>query len=149
MPKVAKVPKAKAARAQKDPNAPKKNLSSFMIFSQQQRLAIKEANPKATFGKIHPLLVHLPLSFLSGELGKLLGAEWKSLSEKEKAPYVELADKEKARYLVEKAEYDETAPEANSSSSPKKPAKRVAKKKAKQESEDEKSESDSESEDDE
>ncbi|KAJ3301687.1 Non-histone chromosomal protein 6 [Kappamyces sp. JEL0829] len=40
----------KAARAKKDPNAPKKGLSAFMIFSQENRNKIKEENPEATFG---------------------------------------------------------------------------------------------------
>ncbi|KAJ3008305.1 hypothetical protein HKX48_008657, partial [Thoreauomyces humboldtii] len=33
----------------KDPNAPKKALSGFMIFSQENRARIKEENPDATF----------------------------------------------------------------------------------------------------
>lgn len=61
MPRVAK-------KAKKDPNAPKKALSAFMIFSQENRQNIKDQNPKATFG----------------EMGKLLGAAWKELDEKAK-----------------------------------------------------------------
>lgn len=32
-----------------------------------------------------------------GELGKLLGAKWKSLSDAEKQPYLDLAEKDKTR----------------------------------------------------
>jgi hypothetical protein len=67
MPKVAK-PKTKK---EKDPNAPKKGLSAFMIFSSENRSRIKEENPEATFG----------------EMGKLLGAKWREMSEDDKAVF--------------------------------------------------------------
>lgn len=50
-PRAAKAEKAeKAVKAKKDPNAPKRPLSAYMFFSQDQRPTVKEENPDATFG---------------------------------------------------------------------------------------------------
>jgi hypothetical protein len=68
-----------AKKTKKDPNAPKKGLSAYMIFSQENRQKVKDENPKATFG----------------EMGKLLGAKWKETSEKDK----EVCDLVDDRYL--------------------------------------------------
>jgi len=69
MPKDSSKPKAvKGGKAGKDPNAPKRPLSAYMYYSQAQRNATKEANPEATFG----------------ELGKIMGAAWKSMSDDQK-----------------------------------------------------------------
>ena len=51
MPRAAKVAVEKKVKAKKDPNAPKKGLSGFMFFSQEQRPIVKEENPKASFGE--------------------------------------------------------------------------------------------------
>ncbi|KAJ1815427.1 Non-histone chromosomal protein 6 [Coemansia sp. RSA 2599] len=79
----------KAKRAKKDPNAPKRALSAYMFFSQAKRQVVKDENPNASFGNI----------------GKLLGDMWKSMSDKEKAPYVKQADEDKKRYDAQKAAY--------------------------------------------
>jgi hypothetical protein len=47
----------------KDPNAPKRSLSDFMIFQQENRANAKEQNPDASFG----------------QLGKILGDMWGKL----------------------------------------------------------------------
>lgn len=47
-------------------DGPKRPLSAFMYFSQDQRAAVKAANPEATFG----------------ELGKLLAEKWGSTSDR-------------------------------------------------------------------
>ena len=47
-------------------DGPKRPLSAFMYFSQDQRAAVKAANPDATFG----------------ELGKLLAEKWGSTSDR-------------------------------------------------------------------
>ncbi len=36
--------------SKKDPNAPKRSLSAFMLFSQEKRATVKAENPDATFG---------------------------------------------------------------------------------------------------
>ncbi|KAI9486595.1 MAG: high mobility group box domain-containing protein [Benjaminiella poitrasii] len=77
----------KKRRGKKDPSAPKRGLSAYMFFSQENRAKVKEENPEATFG----------------QLGKLLGEKWKSMSDDEKKPYVEKAEKDKQRYENEKA----------------------------------------------
>jgi hypothetical protein len=39
-------------RTKKDPSAPKRGLSAYMFFSQDQRATVKEESPDATFGKL-------------------------------------------------------------------------------------------------
>ncbi|GAA5862052.1 hypothetical protein JCM8547_001570 [Rhodosporidiobolus lusitaniae] len=122
MPKEAKPRATKATtKAKKDPNAPKRPLSAYMHFSQDQRASVKEENPEVKFG----------------EIGKILGARWKELDEDDKKPYEEKAKADKARYEKEKAAYEEENPDA---AAPKKkaPAKKAApKKKKKADSDDE------------
>lgn len=69
-------------KAKKDPLAPKKGLSAYMIFAKESRSSIKTDNPDATFG----------------ELGKLIGNSWKKLSEDEKKPFNIKAENDKKRY---------------------------------------------------
>jgi hypothetical protein len=79
----------KKSPKKKDPNAPKRALSAFMLFSQEKRSQIKTDNPDATFGQI----------------GKLLGDAWKSASESEKAPFLAKAEKEKEKYAEAMKKY--------------------------------------------
>ncbi|KAJ3001551.1 Non-histone chromosomal protein 6 [Thoreauomyces humboldtii] len=81
-------------KKEKDPNAPKKALSAFMIFSQENRARIKEENPDATFG----------------QLGKLLGAAWKDLNEKDKSVYEKKQEKAKAQYEIDIKKYNASGP---------------------------------------
>ncbi|KAJ2553546.1 Non-histone chromosomal protein 6 [Coemansia sp. RSA 1933] len=85
-----RVKKTKVEKHKKDPNAPKRALSAYMFFSQANRASVQEANEGVSFGQI----------------GKLLGAKWKEMSEKEKEPYTKKADNDKARYAKDKAEWD-------------------------------------------
>ncbi|KAG0165867.1 Non-histone chromosomal protein 6 [Apophysomyces sp. BC1034] len=77
----------KKKKRAKDPNAPKRGLSAYMFFSQDNRQKVKEENQDATFGTI----------------GKILGEKWKNMSDEEKKPYVEKAKVDKERYESEKA----------------------------------------------
>ncbi|GAA5803626.1 high mobility group box domain-containing protein [Helicostylum pulchrum] len=77
----------KKRRGKKDPSTPKRGLSAYMFFSQDQRSTVKEESPDATFGQI----------------GKLLGEKWKSMSEEQKKPYALKAEIDKKRYESEKA----------------------------------------------
>ncbi|KAJ1967963.1 Non-histone chromosomal protein 6 [Dimargaris xerosporica] len=77
-------------RAKKDPNAPKRGLSAYMFFSQDAREGVKLANPDATFG----------------QLGKILGEKWKTMSPAERAPYEKKAELDKQRYEREKEAYN-------------------------------------------
>jgi structure-specific recognition protein 1 len=58
-------------KAKKDPNAPKKALSSYMIYMSQNRARVKEKNPEASFG----------------DLARLVSKEFKALSPEEKKKY--------------------------------------------------------------
>lgn len=92
-----KMPKQKkSSPKKKDPNAPKRALSAFMLFSQEKRNQIKTDNPEATFGQI----------------GKLLGESWKSASESEKAPFLAKAEKEKEKYAEAMKNYKKSSADA-------------------------------------
>ena len=75
----------------KDPNAPKKGMSAFMMFSNEQRNKIKADNPEATFG----------------EIGRKVGEAWKALNDKQKAVYTKKAEEDKKRYDSEFQTYTE------------------------------------------
>lgn len=86
------MPPKKTQRRKKDPNAPKRALSSYMFFANENRDIVRSENPNVTFGQI----------------GKLLGEKWKSLSDEEKKPYDEKAAADKKRYESEKELYNAT-----------------------------------------
>ncbi|GAA6037696.1 hypothetical protein JCM8097_002293 [Rhodosporidiobolus ruineniae] len=122
MPKEAKPRATKgAAKAKKDPNAPKRPLSAYMHFSQAERASVKEENPDVKFG----------------EIGKILGARWKELDDEDKKPFEEKAKADKARYEKEKAAYDDE----NGTAKPA-PKKKAAPKKKKADSDDDEDEED-------
>ena len=85
-------PKVKNTKAKKDPLAPKKGLSAFMIFSNENRKNIKDDNEGITFG----------------EIGKKIGESWKSLSEAEKIIYLKKSEADKERYQQENSVYTKT-----------------------------------------
>ena len=60
----------------KDPNAPKKPLTSYMFFCKEKRTEFKALNPD----------MKLP------ELSKVMGAEWRHLSDKKKSKYISKAE---------------------------------------------------------
>ncbi|KAB5580767.1 high mobility group box domain-containing protein [Coniochaeta sp. 2T2.1] len=102
MPKAAaKTKKAEkgARRAKKDPNAPKRGLSAYMFFANEQRDNVREENPGVTFGQV----------------GKILGERWKALSDKQRTPYEAKAAADKKRYEDEKAAYNADDAEEESS----------------------------------
>ena len=78
----AKASKKKATKKKKDPNAPKRPLSSYMIFAGETRASIVAENPGASIG----------------EVGKALGAKWKAFSAEEKAPFEAKARDAKVKY---------------------------------------------------
>ena len=87
----AKSPKrVKKVKKVKDPNAPKRNLSAYFFFMNDQRPKVVKSNPdlKVT------------------EVGKKLGELWRAMSDSEKAPYVKKADADKIRYEKAKAAYN-------------------------------------------
>ncbi|KAI9248096.1 high mobility group box domain-containing protein [Sporodiniella umbellata] len=96
-----KAESASVKKKAKDPNAPKRNLSSYMLYSQAVRPKVVEENPQLK----------------AVDIAKLVGEMWNKLSEKEKNPYVKEAEKEKLRYEKETANYKtslgETSSDAN------------------------------------
>jgi len=79
----------KLRKKPKDKNAPKRNLSAYFLFMGEFRknnpdLGLTETTTKA-------------------------GAKWKTLSEKERAPFDKQAVKDKARYTREMGKYEKTA----------------------------------------
>lgn len=73
------VPKA---RAKKDPNAPRRNPSAFLLFSNQKRKELKG------------LYSHLK----NTDFSRLLGIEWNKASVEEKAPFLRQEERERAIY---------------------------------------------------
>lgn len=73
-----------------DPNAPKRGLSAYMFFANEQRENVREENPGISFGQV----------------GKLLGERWKALDDKQRGPYEAKAAADKKRYEDEKAAYN-------------------------------------------
>ncbi|KAI4126501.1 MAG: hypothetical protein LQ338_003720 [Usnochroma carphineum] len=91
--------KTKAAKAEtggkkkKDPNAPKRGLSAYMFFANENRDIVREENPGIGFGQV----------------GKVLGEKWKALDQKQREPYEAKATADKKRYENEKASYNNAA----------------------------------------
>jgi high mobility group protein B1 len=72
----------KKRKRTKDPNAPKRALSAFFWFCNDERPRVKEGMTDATVG----------------EVAKELGRRWNDCTEEQKSKYEALAAKDKARY---------------------------------------------------
>jgi hypothetical protein len=86
----------KDKKPKKDPNAPKRAMTSFLQFSNEQRPKIKTEHPSMTFG----------------ELGKKIGEMFRALSAEEKEKYEKLAKIDKERYKKQMSEYKEASSKA-------------------------------------
>jgi hypothetical protein len=84
----------------KDKNAPKKGKSAFLFFIQERSAECKNENPDLKHKEI------------ISKLSKI----WNELSESEKKPYNLQADKDKQRYVKQKAEYETKKKDAGSTS---------------------------------
>ncbi|KAK9038916.1 hypothetical protein V6N11_023757 [Hibiscus sabdariffa] len=73
----------RAKKAVKDPNKPKRPPSAFFVFMEGFRKQYKEENPD---------------NKSVAAVGKAGGAKWKSMTDAEKAPYVQKAEKRKTEY---------------------------------------------------
>eukprot|EP00443_Scrippsiella_acuminata_P041228 CAMPEP_0115277602 /NCGR_PEP_ID=MMETSP0270-20121206/57326_1 /TAXON_ID=71861 /ORGANISM="Scrippsiella trochoidea, Strain CCMP3099" /LENGTH=162 /DNA_ID=CAMNT_0002694251 /DNA_START=246 /DNA_END=734 /DNA_ORIENTATION=+ len=71
------------------PAPPKKNLNGFMFFCNDRRPKLMKEQPD------------VPVT----QIGKLLGEEWRTFSDKAKKPYQTKAEKDKTRYTKELAKY--------------------------------------------
>jgi len=90
-----KLPKVSLPRKPKDANRPKRAPTAYFLFTAERRAAVSAANPEAKITQI----------------AKLMGAEWKALSEEEKAPFVEKAEKAKAASAAKMEAYKGSAEE--------------------------------------
>ncbi|KAG5931770.1 High mobility group nhp1 [Claviceps sorghi] len=91
MPKAAKRGSKKDAKDKK--RGPKRGLSAYMFFANEQRENVRAENPDITFGQV----------------GKLLGLRWKALNDKQRGPYEAKAAADKKRYEDEKAAFQAEA----------------------------------------
>ncbi|KAI7904198.1 high mobility group box domain-containing protein, partial [Cokeromyces recurvatus] len=91
----------KKKKVEKDPNAPKRNLSSYMLYSQAVRPNMVEKHP----------------DLKAVEIAKLIGEQWNALSDKEKQPYIKQAEKEKVRFVKETKSYQASLVANNSDAS--------------------------------
>jgi len=74
-------------RRKKDPNAPKRNMSAYFIYSQEIRSTVRVENPEAGFGMI----------------AKIISKQFKELDENERKRFDQLAAADKERYQKEMA----------------------------------------------
>ena len=92
--KISKGKKVKKIKKKIDPDAPfkpKKAKNAFMLFTAANREQVKTDNPD-----IKPT-----------EISKKMGEMWADLSDEDKEPYVEEAEKLKAEYLEKKKKWED------------------------------------------
>jgi hypothetical protein len=73
------------SRMKADPRMPKKPMTSYLFFANEQRDNVRKENP----------------SMKLAEIGKILSKMWKELSEEDKQKYNRLAEEDKDRYEQE------------------------------------------------
>eukprot|EP01116_Phalansterium_solitarium_P017452 TRINITY_DN4304_c0_g1_i1.p1 TRINITY_DN4304_c0_g1~~TRINITY_DN4304_c0_g1_i1.p1 ORF type:complete len:270 (+),score=96.62 TRINITY_DN4304_c0_g1_i1:72-812(+) len=81
---------ARRAKAEK----PKRALSAYMFFVQARGRTLRTTNPELTMG----------------EVGKMLGQEWRQLSDAHRQVYLQQAEMDKARSVRERASYTANLP---------------------------------------
>jgi len=77
-------------KKRKDLNAPSKPRSSYLHWTESVRPKLQVENPE----------LDMP------GMAKKMGGLWKLLTEEQKQPFIELAEKDKLRYVEEKEAYD-------------------------------------------
>ncbi|XP_058119699.1 high mobility group protein B2-like [Anopheles ziemanni] len=81
--------RGKKRKQAKDPNAPKRGLTAFFLYCNDERNNVKALNP----------------DFSVGDVAKVLGRQWSALDTEVKQRYEQQAEKEKLRYEEELSEY--------------------------------------------
>ena len=101
------------AKKEKDPNAPKVNilcLSPFFVPSPHRFVSSKKKRAMSAYlyyaNERRPGLKGEQPNLTFGELTKTIAEEWKSMADKDKKKYNDLAAKDKERYESEKANYN-------------------------------------------
>lgn len=77
---------AKPRKSKPVKDGPKKPKSAFMFYSQERRVSLKTEQPKLSIT----------------DASKVIGAEWKALTDQEKKKYQDLGDEDRKRYAREK-----------------------------------------------
>ena len=80
----------KIIKKQKDPNAPRKNISAYFIFNRERRVSLRKEEPLLS----------------NRDLVKKMSVEWNRLPDEQKKIYAEKAEADKKRYEAEKLEYE-------------------------------------------
>jgi len=80
---------SRTGKRKKDPNAPKKWMTGYLLFCGDQRKKLENNTPKLS----------------ATDITKKLGELWKAVTEKEKKKYEELSKKDKERYENEMKDY--------------------------------------------
>lgn len=80
----------KQGKKKKDPNAPKRALSAYLYFCNDNRASCQKKNPNAKIT----------------EIASLLAVQWKACPDKKRAIYNKQAEDDKARYLAEMEAYN-------------------------------------------
>ena len=99
--------KPKKVKKVKDPNAPKRGLSAWIIYTNEQRPKFKAENPEKS----------------TTELATLMSQEWRNMTDEDKKKYTDLAIVDKQRYMKEKEEYESNSENDTSDSDNEKPKK--------------------------
>jgi hypothetical protein len=106
-------PRVRLANGLLDPNAPKRGLSAYMFFANEQRENVRDENPGISFGKAPSFSqrTYTPrTNNIPGQVGKILGERWKALNDKQRTPYEAKAAADKKRYEDEKQAYQVSTP---------------------------------------
>jgi len=75
----------KRGKTQRDPNAPKRNMSAYLLYQNAMRESFKRENPGMTFGQLAKFTSHM----------------YKNLTVEEKQTWVSRAEQDKARYQAQ------------------------------------------------
>jgi len=118
----------KGGKRKKDPNAPKRNLSGFFFFCNEERPKVKAINP----------------SYGVGDIAKELGKRWEVCTNR--AKFEAMAVKDKARYETAMAAYKASGGGSNGAASGAKKSKPAAKKPAAEPEDDDEDEDEEEEE---
>ena len=76
-------------RKRKDPSAPRRPMSAFLLYSQKKRKEVKDAHP----------------DLKNTDLSRMLGVRWKSASDEERLPFIEREKNERDVYNRDIAEW--------------------------------------------
>ncbi len=107
------IPKGSKNKKVKDPNAPKRATTAYLIFMAEVRGKVKEENP----------------NLKSNELSKIMGQMWRDMDSSDKKKYEDLAEKDKKRYKEEMESYSSSDSETEASDSDEKKVKKEKKEK--------------------